>query len=139
MKNVVMARDYASRSKWCLGEARTALDGENYPICIRRSQEALELATKAVLRYFGLEYPREHDVGEALPEIEGKLPGYVKEKVPELRGLLTELASIRGPAFYGYEREGIPASKAFGAERAREVYEKVKVMVETCLEFLEED
>ena len=79
MKNVEMARDYASRSRWCLGEAQRALEGRNYPICVRRSQEALELATKAVLRYLGLEYPREHDVGEALQEIE-KLPGYLKEK-----------------------------------------------------------
>ncbi|MDW8063317.1 MAG: HEPN domain-containing protein [Candidatus Caldarchaeum sp.] len=132
-----MARDYASRAEWCLSEAETAFDKGNYPICVRRAQEALELATKAVLRYLGVEYPREHDVGEALQAVEDKLPNYLREMLPEMRKLLTELASMRGPAFYGYERELIPAGRAFGRDRAMEVLNKVQKTVKACMRFLE--
>jgi hypothetical protein len=44
--------------------------------------------------------------------------------------LLGELAGVRGPAMYGYEREGIPSSKLFGVEYAEEVFSKVKEVVE---------
>lgn len=131
-----MALDYASRAEWCLGEAQLAFEKANYPICIRRSQEALELAVKAVLRYLGVEYPREHDVGEALPAIEERLPVRLRKMTPSLQRLLTELAGLRGPAFYGYEREGIPATRAFGKERTSVILNEVKVMVKTCVEFV---
>lgn len=138
MINVEMARDYHRRAKRCLKEAELSLHEGDPPMTIRRSQEALELATKAVLRYLAVEYPREHDVSDALTEIENKLPPYLKDSLPELKRLLTELAELRGPAFYGYEREGIPASKAFSHERAETIFQKVKKLVEACSAFLSE-
>lgn len=136
MNNVEMARDYASRALWCLFEAETALEKGNYPICVRRSQEALELATKAVLRYVGVEYPREHDVGEALQAVEEKLPKALRENLEEHRRLLTELASMRGPAFYGYERDLIPADRIFDRDRASEILKKVRELVKVCTSFV---
>jgi HEPN domain-containing protein len=61
-----MARDYAERAQWSLKEAEDALRSEKRAVCVRRSQEGLELASKAVLRRIAIEYPREHDVSEAL-------------------------------------------------------------------------
>lgn len=136
MINIEMARDYLLRAKRCLKEAKLALHEGDPPMTIRRSQEALELATKAVLRYLAIEYPREHDVGDALTEIENKLPSYLRSSLPELKQLLTELAELRGPAFYGYEREGIPASKAFSHERAETIFQRVKKLVKACSKFL---
>lgn len=137
MKTDEMVKDYLFRAKWCLKEAEMALSGENHPMCVRRSQEALELVIKALLRSMAIEYPREHDVGYALAYIEEKLPDYLKSEMQSLRGLLTELARVRGPAFYGYEREGIPASEAFGDEYASNTFEKVSRLVNLCAKYLQ--
>ena len=106
-----MAKDYAERAQWSLKEAEDALRSGKNAICVRRSQEALELSTKAVLRRLAIEYPREHDVSEAIDTAADQLPPYLSDHVAELKTMLTELARVRGPAFYGYETEGIPAAK----------------------------
>ena len=131
-----MARDYMFRARRCLREAKLALAEKDFPGTVRRSQEALELAIKAVLRYLAIEYPREHDVGEALTQIVDNLPSYLKKKIHSIQTLMTELARVRGPAFYGYEREGIPAREAFSREYAENAFEKVKEIIELCIKFL---
>ncbi len=137
MKTSEMIKDYFFRAKWCLKEAEMALAEKNNPMCIRRSQEALELITKALLRSMAIEYPREHDVGDSLDYIEKKLPDYLKSELPSLKNLLTELARVRGPAFYGYEREGIPASEAFSDEYAGSTFKKVSRIVNLCEKYLQ--
>lgn len=138
MKNIEMAADYAFRAERCLREAELALAEHDFPGTVRRSQEALELAVKAVLRYLAIEYPREHDVGEALTQVIGKLPSHLKERIPATQALLTELTRVRGPAFYGYEREGIPARKAFSRKYAEDVFHKVGEIVKLCVKYVEE-
>lgn len=49
MINVEMARDYMLRSKRILREAETALSEGDSAASIRRSQESLEMAVKALL------------------------------------------------------------------------------------------
>jgi HEPN domain-containing protein len=107
-----MARDYANRAERIMDEAENALSTGDAAISVRRTQEALELAAKAVLRRLAIEYPREHDVSEALEAVSQRLPDYLKTRVDEIKVMLVELAKVRGPAFYGYEAEGIPASQA---------------------------
>ena len=102
---------------------------------MRRSQEALELAAKSILRRLAIEYPREHDVSDAVAACAERLPDYLKGRVEELKSLLSELARVRGPAFYGYETQGIPANQAFTSEYAKEVLSKTKVLVDLCHKF----
>ncbi|MEM2925595.1 MAG: HEPN domain-containing protein [Methanocellales archaeon] len=73
MINIDMARDYIERSKRYIKEADRAFLEGDFPTTVRRSQEALELAVKAMLRYLAIEYPREHDVGDALIEVHEKV------------------------------------------------------------------
>jgi len=138
MKTTRMAVDYATTAAWLLREAQNALEAENRAICIRRSQEALELATKGVLRRLAIEYPREHDVSDALAAASDRLPGYLRERTEEIMQALIELDRVRGPAFYGYEAEGIPASEAFSKEYAEGTLRKVKPLVELCIKFATE-
>ena len=56
--------------------------------------------------------------------------------MPFLRSLLTELSRVRGPAFYGYEREGIPASEAFSKEYAGDKFQNVSKIVSLCEKYL---
>jgi len=124
-----MARDYVQRALRCLREAELALSEGDAPMAVRRSQEALELAVKALLRAIGVEYPRSHDVSDALLEHGERLPEPIGERVGDLARLVADLAAVRGPAFYGYERERIPASRAFSLDYARRVYERVEPYV----------
>ncbi|MEM3430468.1 MAG: HEPN domain-containing protein [Candidatus Bathyarchaeia archaeon] len=136
MKSLEMAADYIYRANRCLREAEFALSESDYAGTVRRSQEALELSVRAVLRSMAIEYPREHDVGEALDIIKDRLPSSLSNHVNRLKELLTELSRIRGPAFYGYEREGIPSSKVFNNEYAQRTYSEVKVLVRECSDFI---
>ncbi|MGP8071172.1 MAG: HEPN domain-containing protein [Candidatus Bathyarchaeia archaeon] len=138
MKTTNMAKDYAERAQWSLKEAEDALRNGKNAICVRRSQEALELSAKAVLRRLAIEYPREHDVSEAMNTAAPKLPPYLANHVEELKTMLTELARVRGPAFYGYETEGIPASQAFTPEYSSKTLEKTRLLVELCTRFATE-
>ncbi|MCD6243610.1 MAG: HEPN domain-containing protein [Candidatus Korarchaeota archaeon] len=121
-----MAADYLRRSLSCLEEAEAAFRREDYPLCVRRSQESLEMAAKSLLRALAIEYPKTHDVSPVLLSVSDKLPEAIRSRVTELSSLISELAAIRGPAMYGYEREGIPASEVVSEGYAREVLEKVR-------------
>jgi len=121
-----MAADYLRRALVCLKEAELALSSGEPALCVRRSQESIELATKALLRAASIEYPRSHDVSEALVQFADRIPEPVRSEIRELADLVSELAAVRGPAMYGYEREGIPASKAFSGGYAEEVLERVR-------------
>ncbi|MEM3786089.1 MAG: HEPN domain-containing protein [Nitrososphaeria archaeon] len=131
MRSRDMALDYMERALRCLEEAELAFSKEDYAGTVRRSQEALELATKAILRIAGIEYPREHDVGPVLKAEKDRLPHSITDNLDEIVKLSSELASLRGPAMYGYEREGIPSKKAFKKEYAFEVLVNVKRLVGT--------
>lgn len=87
------------------------------------------MAAKSLLRALAIEYPKSHDVGPVLLAIEDKLPGDLRKNVKDLSSLVSELAAIRGLAMYGYEREGVPASKVVTESYAREVYGKVSAYV----------
>ena len=54
MRNSEMAADYIKRSDRCLEEAKLAFDQGDYAGVVRRSQEALELALEALLRWSGI-------------------------------------------------------------------------------------
>jgi HEPN domain-containing protein len=125
-----MSADYFKRSHSCLEEARAALARGDHPLCVVRAQEALGMAVKSLLRALAIEYPRVHDVSPALLSARGSLPEPVKSRVEELASLVSELASVRGPAMYGYEAVGVPASEVVSESYAREVLRKVESHVE---------
>lgn len=126
MINVEMARDYATRARRFLKEAEMALAEGDSATSVRRSQEALEMVVKALLRALGIEYPRSHDVSDALIDHKDALPEGLRGEADDLARLVSQLASVRGPALYGYEREGVPASKAFSRDYAEGVLSAVR-------------
>jgi len=134
-----MAEDYIERAKRYIREAERAFLEGDFPTTVRRSQESLEPGVKAVLRDLAIEYPREHDVGDALHELETKVPAYLEREIPTFKELLSELARARGPAMYGYEREGIPPRKAFREEYAGEKLKVVKKLLALCARFVAEN
>ena len=138
MRTTKMAKDYAERARWVLKEAENALAAENYAVSVRRSQEALELSAKGALRRLAVEYPREHDVSEAVEATADRLPDNIREQVEEIKALSAELARIRGPALYGYEVEGVPASEAFTKDYATETLERTRPIANLLIGFASE-
>jgi len=63
MKLGELARDYLRRAEVRVRSVAGATASKDYPDAVRFSQEAVELSLKAALRAFGLEYPKEQDVG----------------------------------------------------------------------------
>lgn len=125
MNNLEMAKDYLSKARRRQREASVALREGDYSMCVRNSQECLELAAKSLLRFFAIEYPKEHDVGDALERIKHLLTGKLVERLKEISGLMTELAQSRGLALYGDEARGIPSSQLFSRDYASSVLNQV--------------
>lgn len=119
MTSEVMAGDLLARSGRCLRETRAAYAEGDYALCVRRAQETIELAIKGLLRLVGIEFPREHDVSDVLLGSAGRFPEPWRDALPELARRMREITPKRGPAMYGFETQGIPASEAFDEEDGR--------------------
>lgn len=90
------------------------------------------------MRLIAVEYPRAHDVGDALMDNANRLPEGLRSQVDGMAKLMAELAAVRGPAFCGYEREGIPASRAFKKSYAEKIYLRVEGYVEAITSSIKE-
>jgi hypothetical protein len=113
------------------GEAEEVLEAANYAISVRRSRELRSCR----LRCLAIEYPREHDVSEALEAAADRLPDYVRRQLEEIKSLSAELARIQGPALYGYEAGAVPANDAFTREYAARTLDNVKSIVNLLVDF----
>jgi HEPN domain-containing protein len=133
-----MAQDLLARAGRCLREARAACDEGDYALCVRRAQEAIELAIKGLLRLVGIEFPREHDVSDVLVGSAGRFPEPWREVLPELARRMREITPKRGPAMYGLEAQGIPASQAFDEEDGRGALADAEFVHSRCATCFEE-
>lgn len=138
MTSEAMAHDLLTRAGRCLREARVAYDEGDYALCVRRAQEVIELAIKGLLRLVGIEFPREHDVSEVLIGSAARFPERWREVLPELARCMREITPKRGPAMYGLEAQGIPASEAFDEEDGRAALADAELVSSRCAAFFDE-
>jgi len=121
--NKRMAENYVSDAKSILVEAKAARRRKHHHRAIRLSQESFELSLKAILRSIGVEYPKEHEVSDAIEENVAKFPDWFQSKVTYLEDASVWLSERRGPSMYGDEIAGKPASKLFTSEDSRKALE----------------
>ena len=138
MNSEVMAGDLLARSGGCLRETRAAYDEGDHALCVRRAQETIELAIKGLLRLVGIEFPREHDVSDVLLNSTGRFPEAWREILPELARRMREITPKRGPAMYGLEAQGIPASEAFDEEDGRGAVADAEFVYSRCTAYFGE-
>src|SRR5688572_30369976 len=101
MQNRDLAKDYIKRAEIRLFAIAVLHEKESWADVVRESQEAIELALKAMLRSHGIEVPRVHDVSGIIEEHSNRLPKSLdKEK---LASISKELRRDREIAFYGSE------------------------------------
>ncbi len=92
MRNRALAADYLRRAAVRLRAVDVLFEGASWADVVRESQEVVELALKGLLRQYGVDAPRIHDVSPSLhPE------------VPRLAAISRDLRRDRELAFYGAE------------------------------------
>ena len=102
MTNVDRASELFAEAAAVLQEARGAAAGGRNNLALRRAQEVIELAEKAVLLWSGRAYPKNHDVGEAVvAALANQRKQLDTEFADWLMATSTDLARKRAPAFYG--------------------------------------
>lgn len=121
MQNRELAADYVRRARVRVRALDVLYDGESWADVVRESQEVVELALKGLLRAFGVDPPRIHDVSAVLLAERERIPAALRRFLPELAGLSRELRRDRELAFHGAE-DLTPSSfySRADADRARD-------------------
>lgn len=103
MTSLSLARSYFQKARKRLRALGTLLEDEAYSDVIREAQELVELAVKGMLRFVGVEPPKQHDVGPLLLQHRDRLPALVADVAERLAELSRRLRKEREFAFYGDE------------------------------------
>jgi HEPN domain-containing protein len=127
-----IARSHRRRAARVMREAERLLAEEDWSLCVRRCQEAVELALKALLRAAGAEVPKVHDVSGALRRNVDRLPPAVAAEIDMLVSTSRRLREERELAFYGDEDTGTEAGALYSradAEQALVLGRRVAALV----------
>ena len=129
MINRRTAENFLQDAQEILGEAEAGLSRRQYHRAIRLSQEAFELSAKACLRAIGVEYPKEHDVSDALLGNRRKFPRWMQDSLEDVTRRSAWLAERRGPPMYGDEVKGLPARRLFNAKDGKKAVKYAETSV----------
>ena len=132
MTNRDMARSYVREARQILGESERYHEARVWHLVVRRSQEAVELALKALLRASGVEVPHVHDVGIFLVEHAGRLPAAVTAHLDRLVSASRRLRQEREVSFYGDEEVGAPPDQLSSAPDAEDALDDARFVVTLC-------
>ncbi len=134
MKNKTLHLDYIKRSENRLAALDVLFERESWPDVVRESQEIVELSLKALLRAFGIEVPRIHDVGDILESQRSLLNKSSKAELAKMADISSQLRRDRELAFYGSE-DLTPSEfyKKKHAEEARKNAQWVVVQVKKAV------
>lgn len=103
MRNRGLAADHVKRASARLRALDVLFDAGSWADVVRESQEVVELALKGLLRAYGVEPPRIHDVADVLLAERSRLPATLADHVDRLATISRQLRRDRELAFYGAE------------------------------------
>jgi HEPN domain-containing protein len=103
MTSVTLAHSYFEKARKRLRALATLFEDEAYSDVVREAQELVELVLKGILRFVGIEPPKQHDVGRLLLQHRDRLPAAVAGVVDRLAEISHRLRKEREFAFYGDE------------------------------------
>ena len=103
MRNESLVEDYLNRASARLKAIAVLQEERSFADVVRESQEAIELALKALLRASKIEVPRIHDVSPVLKANIELLPEAIREDVERLSKISRSLRRDRELSFYGSE------------------------------------
>ena len=130
MTNGEMALSHLRQARRILAEAEHHHQDGAFNLVVRRSQESVELALKAVLRSAGLEVPHVHDVGFLLAEHADRLPSGLTVHIERLVSISRRLRQEREISFYGNEEIGAPPERLYSAEDAGQALDDARFVLD---------
>lgn len=99
----VLARDYYKRCGMRLRVLPHLLKEGAYPDVVRESQELTELLLKGLLRAYGIDPPKVHDVAPTLVQYSASFPPEVQQNQQKIVEMSRRLRKDREISFYGEE------------------------------------
>jgi len=109
-----------------LDEAQQSFDRQHWHRKVRKSQEAVELAIKGLLRWAGIEYSKVHKIGKSFKNSK-VLTVLTPEEVQRFAAIADNLALNRELSFYGSDDMGAP--ELFGREAAQKALDECRLIV----------
>ena len=103
MTSTALARSYFEKARKRRRALQTLFDDGAYSDVVREAQELVELLLKGMLRFIGIEPPKQHDVGAVLLDHRERLPAAVAAAADQLADISHRLRKEREFAFYGDE------------------------------------
>ena len=119
MRNLDLVDDYLRRGRSRLRAIEVLLAEESWADVVRESQEVVEIALKALLRFARVDVPWIHDVSPVLDANRERLPSVAAE-LDRLIGISRRLRRDRELAFYG--SEDLTPSQFYQSADAQEAY-----------------
>jgi HEPN domain-containing protein len=108
-------------------EMLRAYERESWNVVVRRAQEVVELSLKGLLKMMGIEYPKEHDVGDVFEwACKEKRIEVEIETLDRTKRISSRLARDRAPAFY--------MERFYTEEQAKETKEGAQQVLEMARE-----
>jgi len=132
MTNEQMAASSLSLAARILGEAKRHRSDRAWSLAIRRSQEAVELALKGVLRFLGLEVPRVHDVSGFLRRHRDRLPPLFADDLDRITRISRTLREEREISFYGDDEAGFTPEELYTEEDAEKATSDATFVFNLC-------
>jgi len=126
------------RAERTLDEARDAYESVNYPRCVLRAQESIELLLKAIYVLFERDFPRKHDIAEDLIKISNKFPTWLKEKLGRIKIASKLLTEWKDKARYGDESLRLSPERIFKELEARLSLQYAEEIASDCLKVIME-
>ena len=130
MTNHEMARSHLRQARLILAEAEHHQHGGAFNLVVRRGQESVELALKAVLRSAGVEVPHVHDVGFLLAELADRLPASFAAHVERVVSISRRLRQEREVSFYGDEEIDAPPDRLYSGDDAEQALGDARFVVD---------
>jgi HEPN domain-containing protein len=128
MRNRGLAGDHVHRAEARLRAIEVLFEAKSWADVVRESQEVVELALKGLLRAFGIDAPRIHDVSDVLIEQRARFPETLRKDIGRLAAISKQLRRDRELAFYG--TEDLTPSEFYSREDAVGAMEGAQFTVE---------
>jgi HEPN domain-containing protein len=116
-----LARSYLVKARARLKALALLRDEADHSDVVRKAQELVELALKAMLRAAGVEPPKFHDVGRLLGEHRARFTRGVAERLDRAADISRRLRRDRELAFHG-DIDFVPTEQ-YSAADAQRAYE----------------
>lgn len=126
MTNKEFAAAYFDQARAIYRELQLHYDAGDWHLVVRRSQEAVELVLKGLLRQAGIEVPRIHDVGNLIRAQRDRLPDRLVKELPRIISVSRRLRQERETSFYGDEEQELPPSALYSRLDADEAKKDVE-------------